>query len=255
MSDFIDLAGKVVLVTGGSRGIGEGIVRALATEGADVVFSYRENAARATAIAEQLGAARCLPLAADLAELRDIEHLWTAAVGWKGHIDIIVNNAASREPIPPDASIKLYDAHWIHTLRVNLVSVAHLNRLAIEHFQTRSGGIIVAITGRSAVRGERPEFLADGAAKGGLNSMIRGIARFHAKQNIQAFLVCGGLIETDQTRAAMQRYGREEWLRESPLGRTGTPEDIARIVIFLCSGKAAYATGATIDAVGASFLH
>ena len=84
---------------------------------------------------------------------------------------------------------------------------------------------------------------------------MRGIARSCAQEGVLTYLVCGGLIETEQTSAAIEKYGRDDWLRDAPLRRLGKPQEIADIVVFLASGKAAYATGATVDAVGASFLH
>ena len=88
-----------------------------------------------------------------------------------------------------------------------------------------------------------------------MNSLLRGIARFHAEDGVLAYLICAGIIETDQSRDFIQHYGMEEAVREIPLGDIGKPVDIANVAVFLASGKARYATGATIDVVGASFLH
>jgi 3-oxoacyl-[acyl-carrier protein] reductase len=117
------------------------------------------------------------------------------------------------------------------------------------------GGIIIGITARIAVRGDRPDFFHDGASKGGMNSLLRGIARFYAKDKIQTFLVCAGVINSRQADDMLTIYGAEEMLREIPVGAFGTPDDVANVVIFCASGKASYSTGATIDVVGASFLH
>ncbi len=252
---MIDLTGKVVLVTGGSRGIGEGIVRGLRAEGADVILNYTRSKDRAEAIADELGRDHCLPLGADLGDWRQLERLWRDSADWKGRIDVLVNNAAMRQAITMDAPTGEWDEHWVETLRINLLATAHLSRFAIAHFQERGGGIIIGITARIAVRGDRPEFFHDGAAKGGMNSLLRGIARFYAKDEVLAYLVCAGIIETDQSRDFVKHYGIDEAVREIPLGELGQPEDVANVVVFLASGKARYATGATIDVVGASFLH
>src|SRR5215470_20100308 len=90
MSGFIDLTGKTILVTGGSRGIGEGIVRGLAREGASVVLNYTRSRKRAEAIADEIGRDRCLPLVADLTDWRQLERLWQDSVAWKGRIDVLV---------------------------------------------------------------------------------------------------------------------------------------------------------------------
>jgi NAD(P)-dependent dehydrogenase (short-subunit alcohol dehydrogenase family) len=252
---FIDLTGKTILVTGGSRGIGEGIVRGLVREGANVVLNYTRSKNEAERIADEIGRDRCITVGAPLDDYRALEALWQKALDWKGRIDVLVNNAAVRQAIGMDAPSKEWDEHWIYALRVNLVATAHLSRLAIKHYQEKGGGIIIGITARIAVRGDRPEFFHDGASKGGMNSLMRGIARFYAKDNVLAYLVCPGMIETDQGRDFVKHYGLQEAIKEIPLGEMGKPEDIANVIVFLSSGKARYATGATIDVVGASFLH
>jgi 3-oxoacyl-[acyl-carrier protein] reductase len=255
MGGFIDLTGKTVLVTGGSRGIGEGIVRGLAREGANVVLNYTRSRERAEAIADEIGRDRCLPLGADLTDWRQLEQLWKQSVAWKGRVDVLVNNAAVRSPISLDAPTEEWDAHWIEALRINLVATAHLSRFAIHHFRDTGEGIIIGITARIAVRGDRPDFFHDGASKGGMNSLMRGIARFCAKDKVLTYLVCPGIIQTDQGDDFVRIYGLSEAVKEIPLGELGKPEDVANVVVFLASGKARYSTGATIDVVGASFLH
>jgi 3-oxoacyl-[acyl-carrier protein] reductase len=255
MKNFTDLTGKTILVTGGSRGIGEGIVRGLAGQGASVVLNYLGSKAAAEKIADEIGRDRCLPVQADMAKWRDLDRLWQTAVDWKGRIDVLVNNAAIRQPISTEAGSEEWDEHWIHALRTNLVSTAHLSRMAVKHYKEVGGGIIIGITARIAVRGDRPDFLHDGASKGGMNSLLRGIARFYAKDKISTFLVCAGVINSRQADDMLTIYGADEMLREIPVGAFGTPEDVANVVIFCASGKASYSTVATIDVVGASFLH
>src|SRR5882757_653852 len=94
MGDFVNLTGKTILVTGGSRGIGEGIVRGLAKEGANVVLNYTRSRKEAERIADEIGRDRCLPLGADLTDWRQLERLWQQSVAWKGRVDVLVNNAA-----------------------------------------------------------------------------------------------------------------------------------------------------------------
>lgn len=255
MSRFVDLSGKTILVTGGSRGIGEGIVRGVAAEGANVVFNYRKNASLAAAIVKDIGANRCLAMAADLNDPAQIDQLWETAVRWKGHVDVLVNSASSREAVAIDAPTAEWDARWIHALRVNLLAAGHLSRRAIGHYKGRDGGIIIGITTRNAVRGDRPEYFHEAASKAGMNSLMRGIARFCAKDKIYSYLVCGGMVETDQFRIGVEKFGYDVWTQEMRLDAPGKPQDIANVVVFLASGKAQYATGATIDAVGATFIH
>jgi len=255
MSDFINLTGKTILVTGGSRGIGEGIVRSLVREGASVILNYTSSREQAEAIADELGRDRCLPVQAHMDRWQDLDRLWAEAVAWKGKVDVLVNNAAVRQPVPLTAPSEEWDEHWIYTLRVNLLATAHLSRHAILHYQKTGGGSIIGISARIAVRGDRPDYYHDGASKGGMNSLLRGIARFHAKDNIQTYILCVGVVATKQADDMLTAFGAQEMLSDIPAGHFGTPEDVANVVVFCASGKARYSSGATIDVTGASFIH
>lgn len=255
MSNFVDLTGKTILVTGGSRGIGEGIVRGLVAQGASVVLNYTSSKERAEAIADELGRDRCLPVQAHMDRWQDLDRLWQEAVAWKGRIDVLVNNAAVRQPIDMTADSEAWNDHWLYTLKVNLVATAHLSRMAVLHFQEKGGGSIIGISARIAVRGDRPSFFHDGASKGGMNSLLRGIARFYAKDNIQTYILCVGVINTRQGDDMLSIYGANEMLAEIPAGHFGEPEDVANVVVFCASGRAKYSSGATIDVTGASFIH
>lgn len=244
-----------MLVTGGSRGIGEGIVRGFVDRGARVVLNYAKSKDAAFAIRDELGSKSVLPIQADIGNFDELCGLWKSAVDWTGRINILVNNTSIRHSIPIEADGSEWNKHWDRAFKVNLLAAANLSRLAILHFRESGGGRIVGITARIGVRGDRSEFYHDGAMKGGMNSLMRGIARFHAKENIQTFLVCVGVVQTQQAVNMVQIYGEDEILREIPVGRFGTPAEVANMVVFLSSGKADYATGCTVDLVGASFLH
>ena len=88
-----------------------------------------------------------------------------------------------------------------------------------------------------------------------MNSLLRGMARAYAKDNIQTYLICVGVVKTDRAGEMFQIYGEEEMLRDIPIGEFGKPADVANAVVMCASGKLSYATGCTIDVVGASFLH
>jgi NAD(P)-dependent dehydrogenase (short-subunit alcohol dehydrogenase family) len=255
MSDFIDLTGKTVLVTGGSRGIGEGIVRALVAQGAHVVLNYTRSKDRAEAIADELGRDRCLPIQANMDRWEDLDRLWAESVAWKGRIDVLVNNAAVREPIAMTADSASWNETWLYAFKVNLLATAHLSRHAVLHYQKMGGGSIIGISARIAVRGDKPEYFHDGASKGGMNSLLRGIARFYAKDNIQTYLICVGIVKTRQNQEMLKLYSFEEMLAEIPAGHFGEPEDVANVVVFCASGRAVYSSGTTIDVTGASFIH
>jgi 3-oxoacyl-[acyl-carrier protein] reductase len=252
---MIDLTGKVAVVTGGSRGIGRAIVETLVGAGARVVLHYGQSAGEASAIADRLGRDRCRPIAADLRDPAAIPGLWEQAVGWQGGVDVLVNNASSRPIIDPDAPYDIWDASWVETLRVNLIAPAHLCRLAVQHYATRGGGRIINLASRPAFRGDTPNCIHDGAAKGGLVSLTRSIARWHGRDNVLAYVVVPGMIRTQQLDEFVGAHGEKYALHDIPLGEFGQPQDIANVVAFVASDLARYATGATIDVNGASYVH
>jgi 3-oxoacyl-[acyl-carrier protein] reductase len=252
---MIDLKGRVALVTGGSRGIGQAIVETLVGAGGRVVLHYGRSAQAAMEIADRLGRDRCHPIAADLNRPEAIPVLWEQAVGWLGRIDVLVNNASTRLNTPAEADYATWDRDWIETLRVNLVSPAHLCRLAVDHFIGRGGGRIINLASRPAFRGDTPTAVHDGAAKGGLVSLTRSIARWHGKSNVLAYAVVPGMIKTQQLDEFIELYGEDYAKHDIPLGSFGEPQDIANVVAFLASDLARYATGATIDVNGACYVH
>jgi NAD(P)-dependent dehydrogenase (short-subunit alcohol dehydrogenase family) len=252
---MIDLRGKVALVTGGSRGIGQAIVETLANAGARVILHYGRSVTEAAAIANRLGREKCLAVQADLRDRDAIETLWQSSLDWQGAIDILVNNASIRPIVDPGATYAEWDSSWQETLRVNLIAPAHLCRIAIQHFRVRGGGRIINLASRPAFRGDTPNCIHDGSAKGGLVSLTRSIARWHGRDNILAYIVVPGMIKTQQLDEFIETYGEDYALHDIPLGEFGKPQDIANVVAFVASDLARYATGATIDVNGASYVH
>lgn len=251
---MIDLSSKTVLVTGASRGIGRAILETCHAAGANVVLHYGRSAGLAQEIADRLGE-RCLPLQAEVARLDQMVKMWNEAVAWKGRVDVIVNNASIRIDLDLDELDDAWDAAWRSVLHVNLIGPAHLSRMAVRHFREVGGGSIINIASRPAFRGDTATCPHDGAAKGGLVSLTRQIARQYGADHVKAFVVAPGIIETDQASEFFEVSGREQWLAEIPAGRIGKPADIANVVAFLASGLADYATGTTIDVNGASYVH
>ena len=251
---MIDLKGKVILVTGGSRGIGAGIVETLVQAGADVVVNYNSGGKEAAALAKRIGAAQCHLVQADLGDIKGPQKLWDEAVAWRGRVDVLVNYAAIRPSMGIDSSYEDFDDIWLKTLRINLISHAHLSRLAIQHWRKRKGGTMISISSRPAFRGDRADFYHDGASKAGLTALARGIARFEAEHNIMSFVVVPGMIASEQLDDFIRHYGHDEAVKEIPLRELGKPRDVAVVVAFLASGLARYSTGATFDVSGASYI-
>jgi 3-oxoacyl-[acyl-carrier protein] reductase len=248
------LKDKVVLVTGGSRGIGAAIVRAVAEEGGLPILHYGRAGAQAEAVAAGLPKRRCRLIQADLARPEATTELWQEAERWKGRIDVVVNNAAIYLQDGADADDETWNRVWAETLLVNLKAAADLCRLAIRHFRPRGGGIIVNIASRAAYRGDARDFMAYPASKGGMVAMTKTIARGYAAENILAYSVAPGWVRTDMAEDYIKVHGEEGIVRDIPMGDLAPPEDVAAVVVFLASGKAPHTTGATIDINGASYV-
>jgi len=148
-----DLGGKVVLVTGGSRGIGAATVRAVASAGARVVLHYANGEDRARAVADAVGAERCRIVQASFGLADAPAKLWREAVTAFGQVDVLVNNAGVFEPALLNGDAAEWRAAWQRTLQINLIAAAVLCREAVLHFRTRGGGTIINVASRAAFRG------------------------------------------------------------------------------------------------------
>ena len=252
----VGVDGKVVLLTGASRGIGACCARSLLDGGARVVLHYhaRRQAAEALAAAAP---ERCHLVCADLADEAAPQALWQAALAWQGRIDVLVNNAAVYEPEPEitddDAWPAAWRAAWERTLQINLVAPAALATLAAAHFRTRGGGILIHLSSRAAHRGEKPLLGAYAASKGGLNALSHTLARTHGADGVLSYAVAPGWVGTDMSWDYIEETGDRGPLAENTLGTLIPPEEVANIVAFLASGAARHATGTVIDINGASF--
>ena len=248
------LSGKVVLVTGGSRGIGAAIVGAVAAMDAFVVVHYGAGKARAKAVAEAVGSERSHLLGADFTDHGAVRALWADAVAWRGRVDVLINNAGIYEPAPVDGPFEAWNALWQRMLQVNLVAPAHLCREAILHYRDHHGGIIVNITSRAAHRGDAPDYMQYAASKGGLQTLTRNIARAYAADNVLAYAIAPGFVRTEMAESFIAVHGEAAATHDIPLGELPAPEEVANVAAFLATGKARHTTGATIDINGASYV-
>jgi 3-oxoacyl-[acyl-carrier protein] reductase len=255
---MIDLTKKVVLVTGASRGIGAVIARTLAGAGADVVVHYGQGRAGAGSVAASIGRDHSHLAQADLGEPGAGARLWADAVGWKGRIDVLVNNAAVALSVGIDEPTDAWSAAWQRTLQVNVVAVADLCREAIKHFRGRGlaggGGAIINIASRAAFRGDEPDYMQYAASKGAVVALTKSIARGFAKDGIVAYGVAPGWVETEMAKPAVLAKGMAALTRDIPMGSMAQPADVANVVAFLASGLSRHATGTTIDINGASYV-
>jgi NAD(P)-dependent dehydrogenase (short-subunit alcohol dehydrogenase family) len=249
---MIDLANKVVLVTGGSRGIGAATVRKVVAAGGAAIIHYGRNEQAARALAEQVGAEHTHLLQADLLSAAETEGLWDNAVAWRGHIDVLVNNAGVYEKNALALEIDEWLAGWDRTMRINLLSAAQLCRRAVQHFRERGGGILINVSSRAGHRGDSIDHLQYGASKAGMLALNRSIARNCAKENILAYGVAPGFVGTDMVQEIIDEQGLDKMRALYPTGRITTADEVASVILFLASGVAPQTTGNTIDLCGAA---
>ena len=249
----IDLTGKTVLVTGASRGIGAEIARAMAGSGAKVAVHYSTSEIEAAQVAAACGPDAHI-FAANIAEPAACQRLWAQVVDHYGRVDVLVNNAGVATAVD-DPSIDRWLEVWNRTLDVNLRAAALLCRLATDHFAANGGGRIINISSRAAFRGDQPDYIAYAASKGGMVALTRSIARGFGKQGIVAFNVAPGFTRTAMAQDFIDQYGEDYAVSDIALTRLTEPKDVAPTVVFLASGLADHATGATIDINAGSYVH
>ena len=250
----ISLKGKIVLVTGGSRGIGEAFCRALAKAGASVALHFNANEEKANAVVSEIETTS-KAFQANLENSADIILLFEQVKEHFGQIDVLINNAGVAFSSDLGSNDEEWLKDWDKTFAVNTRATGLLCKKAIEHFREIGGGRIINISSRAAFRGDTLDYLAYGASKGAIPSLTRSIARYCGKENIKAFNIAPGFVRTDMTQDFMDQYGEDFALNDIALPELTEPKDLAPMVVLLASGLADHATGSTIDINAASYVH
>lgn len=251
--DDLDLQGRVALVTGGSRGIGRAVVKCLARAGVQVAFSYlkdKEAAEESALEAEKFGV-RALKVQADVSELKGAAALVEETLETFGRLDLLICNAGIWEGAPVDS---LSEELWDQTLDVNLKGSWAVCRAAVPEMKRAGFGRIVLLSSTAGQRGEA--FYSNYAAsKGAQIAFMKSLAVELAPHGINVNAVAPGWVDTEMSARALSPVeSREKILREIPLGRIATAEDIALPVLFLCSRWARHVNGEVLSVNGGSVL-
>ncbi len=244
------LAGKVAIVTGGSRGIGLAIARSLAEDGASVVVSGRD-AARLDAAVKELEAlgVPALAVLADAGKRGDVDRLIEVTRERFGRIDVVVNNAGiTRDQL----LVRMKDDDWDQVIDTNLRGVFLMTRAAAKVMMRQRSGRIIGIASTAGAMGNAGQ-VNYSAAKAGVIGLTKAAARELAHWNILVNAVAPGLIETDMT-AAIPAEAREAMLQQVPLKRIGQSREVAEVVRFLAGDGASYITGQTIHVNGGLYI-
>jgi ketoreductase len=255
------LQDRVALVTGGSRGIGKAIAKALAERGAKVAICSRDGEAARRAVDEiSPGGGRVLAIRADVAEKADARALVRDVVARWGQIHILVNNAGINARIPIDSDD---DAGWLRVLTVNVVGAYYVTREVLRHMPRHDGGRIINISsvlGRFGV----PAYTAYCTAKHGILGFTRALALEVVDRGITVNAICPGWVETDMAALGMQQTAealslrpdefRKQALAAVPIQRMLEPREIADLAVYLASDASAGMTGQAINLCGGQVM-
>jgi len=242
------LEGKVALITGGSRGIGAGIVRRFAEQGANVAFTYRSSAESALAIEQELKdlGVEAKAFKSDASSFSEAEQLVKDVIEQFGKIDILINNAG----ITKDTlMLRMSEEQWDSVMEVNLKSVFNMTKQVLRPMMKNRGGSIINMSSIVGITGNAGQ-ANYAASKAGIIGFTKSIAKEVGSRNIRCNAIAPGFIETDMTDALNEQV-KEAYLKNIPMKRLGKAEEIADVCVFLGSDLSAYVSGQAISVCGA----
>ena len=254
MDSYLDLAGKVALVTGASSGIGRATAIALAQAGATVAINYHRNEAGAdetrSRVAEA-GARACI-IQADVSRSSDARALVSRAAEELGPVDILVNNAGSL--VERLKILELTEERWDEVINLNLKSAFLCSQAVASSMMERRTGAIVNVSSIAGRNGGALGSIHYSTAKGGLITMTKGFAKELAPYGVRVNAVSPGVIDTPYHEQFSTPEAMRAYVGGIPLGRVGVPEEVARVILFLASDAASYLSGETIEVNGGMLM-
>jgi 3-oxoacyl-[acyl-carrier protein] reductase len=249
---MLTLAGKTALVTGGSRGIGRAACVLFGRLGARVAVAYTrdEKAAREVVAEVERAGSKAVALRSDLARDKEAERLVEKAEKALGPLDVLVANHGIWKRAPIDT---MTAAQWDETIRTNLTSVGALCTAAARRMVPRGSGTIVLVASTAGQRGE-PFHSHYAASKGGVIALTRSLGAELGPRGVRVNCVTPGWVTTDMSREAIEGKDAATILKAIPLGRTGTPEEVAGPIAFLASDLSGYLHGQVLQVNGGAVM-
>ncbi|HVB73437.1 MAG TPA: 3-oxoacyl-[acyl-carrier-protein] reductase [Ktedonobacteraceae bacterium] len=248
----LPLAGKIALVTGSGQGIGRATALRLAQSGADIVINYRSNSSAAAEVRDQIEASgrRCIAIQADVSQEEDVNRLFAETNSVLGPVAILVNNAGTtRDKLILQMSLNDFE----YVMQTNLRSAFLCTKAALRGMMRARWGRIVNISSPAGLLGNAGQANYS-ASKAAVIALTISTAREMASRNITANAIAPGFIPTELTATVSQQQ-RQFMLGITPLGRFGTPEEIASAINYLCLPEAGYITGQILGVDGGMSMH
>ena len=242
------LNGKAALVTGGSRGIGRGIVERFLEEGADVAFTYVSSPEKADALAAELAAKhgrKVMAIQSDAGDFNSAQASVDRLVGEWGRLDVLVNNAGITKD---QLLMRMSEADWDAVIATNLKSVFNMTKAVMRTMLKQRSGSIINMSSVVGVKGNAGQ-ANYAASKAGIIGFTKSVALELGSRGIRSNAIAPGFIETEMT-GALDPKVVEQWREGIPLKRGGTPTDVANACVFLGSDLSAYITGQTLHVCG-----